>query len=249
MKYMKKILRLICIFSLLIIMYVVPMLASSDVLTLEKTKELALIHSPSIKKAVADSELSELNSERAYLSYNTALGNWTTQSTGPLKDAKDAAKQSYDVANDSYENSKLNIEQIKEKVKYDVENIYLGILNINDSIKNGEDNYLFIRNIIYIERLKYQIGMSTSINVENQVQKAMEAERTLQILYNQKKSLIWQLNREIGRDLDNELNLAPVTFTELNIENIEGTTKKLIDESLAVKQLNQIIENKMEYTD
>ncbi|WP_034420608.1 TolC family protein [Thermanaerosceptrum fracticalcis] len=219
---------------------------SSYVLTLSEAKKLAVIHSPEIKKQEAVIDLAEVNKRDSWIAYEQARANYQNFgiNSDTLKNAMENAKKGYDAAGYAYDDANVNLENLKLKVEYDTENTYLSLLNIENNIKNLEESYRLQKEMVKIESLKMALGLSTKTLLDQQIQKSMDLEKQLQNLYDSKKTLKWQLNRSIGRNPEDQLELAPVTFEAVKYDNQQFSEQKAEDTSLAIQQYNRIIEDK-----
>jgi hypothetical protein len=147
-------------------------------------------------------------------------------------------------AEEGYDDAKRARKDAEKKVAYGVEKLYLAMLILDDFIVMQEDNIALQREVTRIERLKYQNGLSTAVQVDKVAQKVLEEEQRLHSLENTRLLLAYQMNRNIGREWDAPLRLAPVGFQPIKISDVETAYQKAVDSSLVVFQHNRTINNK-----
>jgi len=225
-----------------------PVIAEESpyIFTFSQAKDLAVNNSPKIKNHLANQELIRVNERDAWIAYEQARANY--QNTGgksdTLKNAMDAAKKAYDAAVYAREDGTISLDNLKKQVEYEIESLFFDLLNMDNSVEIMEESYKIQSNMVKVENIKLNLGMSTIFSVDQQKQKAMELERQLNTLYNAKTTLKWQFNRNIGRLPEEPLELAPVTFNAIEHENQQAGEAKAKDASLAIDQYNRTIEDK-----
>lgn len=244
--------RLTKYFTLLLILTIMllplPLQAaeSGGVITLSQAKALAVRDSPDIEKQKVTNELTRINERDAWIAYEQAKAAY--QNSGgkvdSLKIAMDNAKKAYDAAVYANSDGKVSQENLNKKIEYDVESQYLNLLNMDNNIKIAEKNYQLQTTNVNIESLKMHLGLSTKFLLDQQIQKAMQVEKQLQATYDTHKTLKWNFNRTLGRDLAAPFELAPVSFNPVKHENQQAGELKAIDSSLAVDQFNRTVEDK-----
>lgn len=244
---MKKLISFILI--LVMLLFQCPVLlaeTTGSILTMSKAKELAVRYSPDIKKQEAANNLAAVNERDAWVSYEQAKAAY--ENTGGRVDsinaAMEAAKKAYDAAIYANSDGKVILADLKEKVEYNTEKLYLNILNMESNIKMMEYNYKLQADMVKIEILQMDIGLSTKFMLDQQIQKSMELEKQLKSLYDSYKSLKWQMNRSIGREPEAPLQLTAVTFNPSEYENEQVGLEKAKQASLAIKQFNRTVEDK-----
>ena len=220
-------------------------------LTLTEAKKLALEKSNEIEKARVSLELARITHQDAERAYDFAVYNWslTGGNSSALKEVKDNARKSRDLAEYNYENTRQALDNAKELLQYNVENLYLGILNLENTIAIQEETYRLQQTSVKIERLKKDLGMSTQTAIDQLVKNVMDMEKALQELYNLRISQYWQMKTYIGRPLDSPLYLTPVSLEPGPIDNKTNTYNNVLQTYLAIKQLNQTIEHNKFYMD
>ncbi|MDD2433569.1 MAG: TolC family protein [Clostridia bacterium] len=147
-------------------------------------------------------------------------------------------------AEEGFDDAKRARQDAEKKVAYGVEKLYLAMLILDDFIVLQEDNIDLQRELTRIERLKYQNGLSTAVEVDKVAQKVLEEEQRLQDLKNTRLLLTYQMNRNIGREWNAPLRLAPVGFQPVKISDVEKAYQNAVDSALVVFQLNRNLDNK-----
>jgi len=213
----------------------------TSILTLSKAKELALLYSPEIKKQEVTVELSRIAERDAEIAYEQARANYINSS---MKTSVENARKTYEAAKNTLEDSKVTLENLKMKIEYDVEKLYLDILNMDNSIEIAKKNYEMQGRLVEVEKIKVQVGLSTNYSLSEKIQQAKDTKRQLDTLYNSREKLAWQMNRMIGRDQGALLELAPVTFSPVEIGTQSEANEAAIQTSLTIKQFNRTIEDK-----
>ena len=218
--------------------------SDSNVLILNQAVDLALLYHPEIKKFKTDLELARVNKNNAENAYETARANYT-QNLNVLRNAVENAETGYDLARYVYEDGQISLEKLNIKIVFNMEKDYLTLLNLNNIIRSVEKNYSIQKQTANIEELKKDLGLSTLYLVDQQREKIYSIDRQLQDLYNTRQTLSWQINRNVGRDINSPLVLAPVTFERVNYEeNKQASLAAASGESLAISQFNRTIEDK-----
>lgn len=209
---------------------------SSAVLTLTQVKELALQNSPDIKKQEVAVELARINARDAEVAY------YRTISANAFLSG--SAHNTWDSAVDAHKDSEASLTNLKQKIVYDVEKNYLDILNIEKAIAAMTKSYQLQGDLVNIEKLKVELGLSTNYDLNEIINKSRDMKRQLDTLYNNKEKLDWQLNRAIGREPKALMELAPVTFNPVKIGTLKETTDVALQTSLAIQQFNRTVTDK-----
>lgn len=240
----KRIVASLLILSLFL--FAVPVIADveSDVLMISQAKNMALTSHPEIKKQLEAIELARINKNNAETSYEIAKANYTNNITR-LREAVDAGKQAFNAAKYAYEDANTTLNNLKLKIEYDLENLYLSMLNFDNTIKIMEDNCAIQQKAVNIEQIKLTLGMSTQSQLNQQVQKLKDLKNQLQGLYDTRETQRYQMNRFIGRNADTALELAPVTFEPIYYTTEQAGEEKAKEASLAIKQYNRTINDKI----
>lgn len=149
-------------------------------------------------------------------------------------------------AEEGYDDARQARKDADKKAGYGTEKLYLAMLSLDDFIKLQEDNVSLQRELTRLERLKYENGFSTAVEVDKAAQKVMEEEKRLNDLKNTRLLLTYQMNRNIGRKWNAPLQLAPVGFQPVQTEQVESGYQKALDAALVILQHNRTINNKKE---
>ncbi|MCR4442980.1 MAG: TolC family protein [Peptococcaceae bacterium] len=213
----------------------------TSVLTLSKAKELALLYSPEVKKQEVAVNLADISRRDAEIAYEQAKAAYINNS---MKTSVENARKAYDSAKYALDDSKVTLENLKLKTEYDVEKLYLDILNMDNSIETMKKNYEMQGQLVEIEKLKVQLGLSTNYSLNEKIQQAKDIKRQLDTLYNSREKLAWQMNRMIGREPGALLELAPVTFSPVEIGTQNEANDAAMQTSLTIKQYNRTLEDK-----
>lgn len=250
---MYRIAKLKAIISLILILCIsaIPVYATDsgeDIFTLSEIKVMVQTNHPDIKKQTEAIKLAELNKNDAESAYEIAKANYTNN-IRQLREAVDAAKSAYNSAKYAYSDAKTALENTKLKIDFDVEKLYLTILYTDNNIKALEENNKLQQKLTNIEKIKMSLGISTQLQVDQQVQKNIALQKQLQELYDSAETLKYQLNRWMGRDLEITFKLAPVIFEPVIYSNNQGSEEKAIETSLAIYQYNRTIEDKIKDID
>ncbi|MGI6587470.1 MAG: TolC family protein [Peptococcia bacterium] len=147
-------------------------------------------------------------------------------------------------AEEGYDDAQRARQDAGKKVAFGVEKLYLAMLILDDFILLQEDNIDLQRELTRIERLKYQNGLSTAVEVDKVAQKVLEEEQRLHDLENTRLLLTYQMNRNIGREWNAPLQLTPVGFQPVKISDVETAYHKAVDSALVILQHNRTIDNK-----
>jgi hypothetical protein len=161
-----------------------------------------------------------------------------------MKETRKNIKNLSERAEEGFDDAKWVRQDAEKKVAYGVEKLYLAMLILDDFIVLQEDNIALQRELTRIERLKYQNGLSTAVEVDKVAQKVWEEEQRLQDLENTRLLLTYQMNRNIGREWNTPLRLAPVGFQPVKISDVETAYQKAVDSALIIFQLNRNLDNK-----
>jgi outer membrane protein TolC len=244
-KYLISLIALLALLSIIVLPVTVS--AEGSTIRLEDAIELALIHSPDIKAAETSVELADitlLNNKLAYESSYTSWAGSFFKNDAFQADSK-AKREIWEASKDVLEDAKKALENNKEQVKYNIESQYLSILNMGNQIKLQEQSLDIQINTNNIELLKYDLGMSTNLEIQQLRDKTETMQNTLISMKNSLSTLYWQFNRSIGRKPSMTTKLIPVTFQPVSYEdNEEEALKNAYSESLALEQFSRMIEDK-----
>lgn len=163
-----------------------------------------------------------------------------------MKDTTENIKKLSERAEEGYDDARQTRKDADKKAGYGTEKLYLAMLSLDDFIKLQEDNVKLQRELTELERLKYQNGFSTAVQVDKAAEKVMEEEKRLNDLKNTRLLLTYQMNRNIGREWNAPLQLVPVGFQPVQTEQVEIGYQKALDAALVILQHNRTIDNKKE---
>lgn len=194
---------------------------------------------PDADKAGLAAEIATLQVQHQGLAYSldSLVSLW--DSMEQIGDIADRAKEGYDDARKAREDA-------KEKLKYSIEKLYLSMLTLEDGIRLQSDNVNVQKALVNIERAKFENGFSTAVKVDQSSRKVREEEKNLRDLQNTFLLLKYQMNRNIGRDWDAPLALAPVTFQPVATSDMKQGFESAQQSDLALEQYNRPIKNKNE---
>lgn len=157
-----------------------------------------------------------------------------------IKQLKDISEQ----LDDAYDDARVARGDAEKKVAFGIEKLYLSMLNLDDFIKLQEDNVAFRYNMLDIEKLKEQNGLSTAVKVEKVAQEVMDEQEALKNLKNTRSLLAYQMNRNVGRKWDSPLKLAQVVLEGVKTQDLEAGYESSLDNALAIEQLKRNIKDK-----
>ncbi|MFZ5945174.1 MAG: TolC family protein [Bacillota bacterium] len=223
-----------------------PAIATNDQLTLSEAKKLALENHPDLENLEVTKKLAEINEHDAWIAYENARSNYISRHTiASLKDAMDAAKSAYDQAQYFNDDTVVNIEQTKKIIEYSIEKLFINISNLNKDILLFEENIELQKRLLDIERKKLELGMNTSLLVEQNNQELILMNKQFQTMKNQLREMQWELNRSIGRDKNAPVVLAPITIEKVTYQsNNKDSFEKAKDASLSIEQYKRTIADK-----
>ncbi|MDD4049178.1 MAG: TolC family protein [Clostridia bacterium] len=161
-----------------------------------------------------------------------------------LKDARDDIEDVKEGFEDGYDDALRIRKDADKKISFGVEKLYLSMLSLQDFIVVQKDNVSLQQRLREIEEIKYQNGLSTAVDVAKASQKVRDEEERLNDLKNTYVLLTYQMNRNIGREWDAPLVLAPTVFDPVEIGDIEEVYEKALEASLEVEQYNRTIHDK-----
>jgi hypothetical protein len=224
---------------------------TADVLTLSKFKELAVKNSPDLKKQEIAIELARIAEREAKINYDNARADYqqTLGKVEAYEQAMNASKLAYEMAQYTFDDSKISLDDLKKEIEYNAERVYLKLLSLQNTIKAVEENLKIQRDFARVESIKLQLGLTTNYQYNLKKEVVMDIENQLQQLNNSHKSLIWQMNRMIGREMNSPVRLAPVTFQPVEFANKKKVLEKAREELLAISQFNRTIEDKINDTE
>jgi outer membrane protein TolC len=217
-----------------------------ELVTINEAKGLAVVNSPEMKKQENNNELARVIERDAWIAYEQAKAAWqNSRGADALKPAMDATKAAYDAAVYAREDGKTIINNLKKEIEYNTENLYLTILNMGNNIEILELSYELQNRAVKIEKLKVELGMGTQFSLEKEIKKVRDLQIQLQELYDNYKTLKWNLNRSMGRNPEAPLTLSPVTFIPIPYDSEKNTLGKALETSLAIEQFNRTVEDKL----
>lgn len=225
--------------------------ASAEVytITLNDAVKLALIHSPEVKKAENNYEIAYRTEMVKKQEKEQAYTNW--ESTRFIMEAFEAdyraKKKLWEYAKDDVGDKQKVLEQTKEKVKYNTEKQYLSILNLKNQLEVLQDTVDLQLRLVKIESLKYDLGLSTNLQLQQVRERVATYQNMQQEMRNTLETVQWNFNRTIGRKPEEKLNFAPVAFSPITYTKSQKEgLEQAKNESLALEQFNRMIENKKE---
>jgi hypothetical protein len=182
-------------------------------------------------------KLASLEVARQGVVYSMGAIDLMSQTTKNIRKLSERAEEGYDDAQWARQDA-------EKKVAYGVEKLYLAMLTLDDFITMQEDNVDLQRELTRIERLKYQNGLSTAVQVDKVAQKVLEEEQRLHDLQNTRLLLTYQMNRNIGRAWNAPLRLAPVGLQSVKISDVGTAYQKAVDSALSIFQYKRNLDNK-----
>lgn len=224
---------------------VLPLTTTADegILTLQQAKELALKNSNEIKEQKLNVDKADKAKRDADAAYTRIVANYFTE-------AQEAtvtnAREGYRAALNAYTDSKTQFQNKKLSLEYDVESLYFSILNTERDLTIMGYDLRLKADLAKIERLKLELGMST----ENKVSEAEIALDSLHSSYNGKNTGLQNskatMNKYIGREPNVTLRLDSAVQLDFKykITSVDETTKKALENYLAINQLERTIAEK-----
>jgi hypothetical protein len=216
-----------------------------ELVTISEAKGLAVQNSPEMKQQENNNELVRVNERDTWISYEQAKAAW--QNSGGLdylKSSMEVAKKAYDASVYAREDGKTILSNLKKEIEYNTESLYLTILNMESSIEMLELSYELQNKVVEIEKLKVSLGMGTQFTLDKEVRKVRDLQIKLQELHDNHKTLRWNINRSMGRNIEAPLVLSPVAFTPTTYNSETNTFDKALEASLAIEQFNRTVEDK-----
>lgn len=242
----KKIIAFILLNLFLFTVHTNVLLAETTTITLDEAIELALKNSPDIKKVRTDLELADITALNAKLDYESAYTKWAgTNFNNAAFEADDKAKRKiWEAAEDNLKDARRLVEDTPEKVKYGVETQYLTIMNSKSQLEVLEAQLKNLQNKVRIEKVKLDLGLSTSLQVSQLSVQTDSAANSLRLAQNSLSNMYMEFNRTIGKELNNPVQLAPVFFEEVKYDDKTASEKAALATSLLLQQYNRNIKNK-----
>lgn len=212
-------------------------------INLQQAKELAQKYSITIQQHQLNLDKADKAKRDADDNYSKIVANYFTEAQETMVVN---AREAYRAALNAYSDSKTLYENIKTALDYDVEALYLTILNAENELKLMEYDLRTQADLVKLERLKLELGMSTDSKVR-QVELALDSLHSAHNSANiQLQNYKATMNRLMGREPNTPLILDPVVELNFNKEigSLEETYKKVTDNYLALKQYERIISEK-----
>ncbi|MGI6587890.1 MAG: TolC family protein [Peptococcia bacterium] len=245
----KTTLSLLLIFVLSLCTYVPSAIAEVYALTINKAIELALLHSPEVKQAENKVDLAYrteiVKKQEKESAYTRVVG--TPFFSEALEADYKMKKKIWQYAQDDLSDAQVALEKTKEKVKYTAENQYLTILNLQNQLAVLQDSLAFQTKLVKIENIKYKLGLSTQLELQQARERVEATQNSLQEVKDTLTTLYWSFNRLIGQEINIPFRLAPVAFSPVkyNVNKEEGL-EQAKEASLALEQFNRLMEDKKE---
>ena len=189
------------------------------------------------KLKMAAPDLAALEVARQGIIYSMGAVDLMSETNKNIKEISERAAEGYDDARQARQDA-------ERKLAFGVEKLYLSMLTLDNFITVQEDNLELQRELVRIERLKHENGLSTAVEVDKATQKGMEEQQRLHDLQKIRLQLTYQMNRNIGRPWDAPLRLALVGFQPVKTEELEAGYQKALETSLAIKQQQRTLETK-----
>lgn len=239
-------LSLLLVFVFSFLAYVPPVRAEVDTYTVNKVMELAVLHSPELKQAQNKLDLAYRtevvrNQEKEWAYYGWENARFQVPA---LEADYRAKKKMWEAAKDNLSDTKIILEQTQKKVEYNAENLYLTILNLQNKLKVMENLVKQQTRLVQIERVKYTLGLSTKLQVQQVQETAETTQNSLREVQDTLTTLYWNFNRMIGQEVKTPFQLAPVAFSPVkyNLNRKEGL-EQAKEASLALEQFNRLLED------
>lgn len=153
----------------------------------------------------------------------------STQSTS------NALRMQWRAKDNAYEDMDKIISDAEKELELRVEGMYFGLLNTQNSILLQEKNLELLGAQLQIERLKYDLGLSTKVDEKSIAVQYDNLYKMLGDLKNVRKIAVWQLNGLMGRELSSELAVVPEQIAPvLTTVSYEELLDKAIKNSLSI---------------
>lgn len=210
---------------------------SAKTYTLEEIKTLSGINGTKVLREKASKDIAEADKFNAEMNYYDSLYQ-NFANPGQTWIAWDNAIQAYKDSEDALEGA-------RQQASYDGESRFFSYLQLEDSLQSLEKTIALQENLLQIEQLKVNLGMSTSSAVKQIQLQINELKTNLKQLKMAKDMAASELMRQIGMPTNTAFELVEVTEYPVLKEKYEvaDLIDKAVKNSLSLKQLDRAIEN------
>lgn len=135
-------------------------------------------------------------------------------------------------------------------IEYNAEMQYLNLLSMESQIKVIEKNVSSMERLLHVERIKSQLGLSSTQQLENIFFNVNQLKNNLQTLKIQKKNAYTNFKKIIGYPLNEELVLEEIETTAIAAMPTYATDLKLaMEQGKNIRYLEQELKRKEKYID
>lgn len=157
-------------------------------------------------------------------------------------------KIAYNESKNAFQDMTKTIEDTEKTLNYNVEKLYFAIRDAENSLSLLQKKLDFMGSQLRVERLKAELGMSTSLDEQNMIVQYNQLTNSIDTLKDTKDQTIRQLNDIIGRPLTASLTTIAVPVSPISTSlNYEEFLKKALDNSLELLQKQREIDNNHDY--
>lgn len=155
----------------------------------------------------------------------------------PSGSVLDTLKNTSRSTSNAYEDIARSIKDTEKILTVNVENMFFGLVDLDNAYQIQQKYLDVLGKQLQIERLKKELGMSTTIEVTSGITKYETTAKLIADLKNKRQLLAWQLNDLMGRDIDLTLVIQPETINPIKeFIDVSQVTAKTLKNSLAMQQ-------------
>lgn len=215
---------------------------SESSVSITEAKKMAMKYSTEVKDAELQIEIADKARRDADTAYEKLRANYYNESQRP---AIRSASEGLRAAKYNLSDARQLLENKKVEAEYKVENLYLNMLNLEKEIQNMENSLSIQADLLKIERIKLNMGMTTQLRIDQQIEQYNSLKNSIVNLKDVYQTYKWSMNRYIGRKIETPLKLHEVNLTyDKHSSNFNDSFKAASDLYLLVEQLERTINDK-----
>ena len=195
-----------------------------------------------LEEQIKDLQDAKKDAESASDSANDLMFDQTVSQINQLEDALEQLA-------DGKEDLQDALKDLEHIMRYTSAQLALNIVQLTESASLIENQIVLLDKSIAVYELQEKLGMATTINVDTQRTSKVEAENQLRDTKEQIDNLKRTLNRLIGREANNPLEVVPMELSGV-IEPAPVFKQELIDEFIKVNpDLVTLLEERQDLKD
>ncbi|MGI6225524.1 MAG: TolC family protein [Peptococcales bacterium] len=165
-------------------------------------------------------------------------------SAGSGLSASRQAKKTWEDLEDRLTDTKRAYEDLNKQIEFSVEQLYTSALLLEEQINIAEKNYEYLLDLLGVERLRGQLGMTTSVDIDRLAVQTSDLNKGIRQMRDSLIVVKERINDIIGRDVKSNLELVKfdVDVPLVSIINMEPIIEKTLENMASIPQQERDIE-------